>query len=169
MATSAAMAAYLNDHLAGAMMGVDLAKSCHARHQGTPLGDFLGQLVDDIEADREALEELMARLGAERSQVKRATGWVAEKLSRVALAPQVTGSAEASSLLQVEALSLGIEGKHDLWLALQAVAEEDEQLGGADLGVLAERARSQRAGLEQHRTDLAAQCLAPGPAGAGAN
>lgn len=163
MSSDAALADYLNDHLAGAMMGVGLAESCRTRHEGTELGDHLTGLVDEIEADRETLQRMMAALGVERSAAKKAAGWVTEKLSRVALAPPVTGSAEASAVLQIEALSLGIEGKLCLWSALRVLAGSD-RFAGEDLGLLAERARTQREGLERRRLELAADSLAPPPA-----
>ncbi len=36
-----AMDVYLNDHLAGAKLGSDLAKQLRARSEGTPLGDVM--------------------------------------------------------------------------------------------------------------------------------
>ena len=44
---------YLNDHLAGATTGVELARRSRASNQGTELGDFLAELTAGIEADRD--------------------------------------------------------------------------------------------------------------------
>ena len=46
----------------------------------------------------------------------------AERLSRLRLNPALTGSAELTRLLETEVLSLGIEGKLAMWLALKEVA-----------------------------------------------
>ena len=54
---------YLNDHLAGATLGIELAKRSRASNKGTPLGDFLDRLLREIETDRETLERLMRELG----------------------------------------------------------------------------------------------------------
>src|SRR5918997_5577154 len=71
---------YLNDHLAGSVVGVELAKRAAASNEGTPLGDFLAELAADIEADREALKAIMEHLGAGENRVKVPIAWTAEKL-----------------------------------------------------------------------------------------
>jgi hypothetical protein len=43
------MDVYLNDHLAGAMLGSDLAEQIRDRHEGTPLGDVMGSIAPEIE------------------------------------------------------------------------------------------------------------------------
>ena len=43
---------YLNDHLAGATLGIELVKRSRASNKGTPLGDFLDRLLREIETDR---------------------------------------------------------------------------------------------------------------------
>ena len=51
---------YLNDHLAGSMIGVGLARRASASNCGTRLGEHLEALSVEIESDREALVRLMA-------------------------------------------------------------------------------------------------------------
>jgi hypothetical protein len=46
-----AMDVYLNDHLAGAMLGSDLAQQIQSRNQGTPLGELMQALAPQIEED----------------------------------------------------------------------------------------------------------------------
>ena len=41
MAADKLLSIYLNDHLAGATIGVELARRIRARNRGTPLGDYL--------------------------------------------------------------------------------------------------------------------------------
>jgi hypothetical protein len=43
---------YLNDHLAGAMLGSDLATQIRERHEGSPLGDLMSSIAAEIEEDR---------------------------------------------------------------------------------------------------------------------
>jgi hypothetical protein len=38
-----AMVVYLNDHLAGVMLGSDLAEQIRSRNRGTPLGELMGR------------------------------------------------------------------------------------------------------------------------------
>jgi hypothetical protein len=151
MASDEQLGVYLNDHLAGAAAGIELAGKLRDNNQGNELGNLTAALRRDIEQDRAALEELMGRLEIERHPVKQAAGWALEKLSRLRLNPALTGSAELTRLLETEALSLGIEGKLCMWLALQAAAAGDPRLAGTDFDRLIERARGQRRALEPHR------------------
>jgi hypothetical protein len=151
MATDELLETYLNDHLAGAAAGIELAEKLRDNHQGTELGNLLAALCKDITQDRDALEELMRRLEVERHPVKEAAGWMLEKLSRLRLSPTLTGSGDLTRLLETEGLSLGIEGKLAMWLALKEAAAADPRLDGTDFDRLIERARGQRRTLEPHR------------------
>jgi hypothetical protein len=142
---------YLNDHLAGSAAGVELAAKLRDHNQGTELGNLMAALHRDISQDKVALEELMAALEVARHPVKEAAGWLLEKLSRLRLNPALTGGAELTRLLETEALSLGIEGKLAMWLALKEAASGDARLAGTDFDRLIERARGQRGAVEPHR------------------
>jgi hypothetical protein len=148
---------YLNDHLAGSAAGIELAAKLRDNNQGTGLGDDMAALHRDISQDRDALEELMRHLEVDRHPVKEAAGWILEKLSRLRLNPAITGGAELTRLLEIEALALGIEGKLGMWLALKEAAAGDGRLAGTDFDRLIERARGQRRTLEPHRLAAAVQ------------
>ena len=151
MASNELLGVYLNDHLAGSAAGLELAEKLRDNNQGTELGKVMAALHHDIEQDRSALEEVMGQLEVERHPVKEAAGWMLEKLSRLRLNPALTGGAELTRLLETEALSLGIEGKLAMWMALKEAAAGDPRLAAADLDRLIERARGQRRTLEPHR------------------
>ena len=142
---------YLNDHLAGSAAGIELASKLRDNNQGTSLGDDMAAVARDIAEDRDALEELMDRLQIKQHPVKDAAGRVLERLSRLRLSPALTGSDELTRLLETEALSLGIEGKLLLWLALKEAAAVEPRLAGTDFDRLIERARGQRRAVEPHR------------------
>jgi hypothetical protein len=146
---------YLNDHLAGAAAGVELAEKLAAAHEGTPFGTAVAAVADEIKADRETLHGLMERLGIGKSAVKQATGWVFEKATRLRLNRRLTGSDDLTRLLETETLSLGIEGKAAMWLALKGIDGLDAQLGRADFDRLIFRARQQREALEPYRLQAA--------------
>jgi hypothetical protein len=147
---------YLNDHLAGAAAGVELAEKLAAAHEGTPFGTAVAAVADEIKADRQTLQGLMERLGIGRSAVKQATGWVFEKVTRLRLNRRLTRSDDLTRLLETETLSLGIEGKAAMWLALKDVDGLDAELGRADFDRLVFRARQQREALEPYRLEAAA-------------
>lgn len=154
---------YLNDHLAGAMAGCDLAEQIEEAAAGTPLGEAMSHIVADIKADRVTLETLMEQLGVDRSRLKRTGGWVAEKVTRVRFSDTVTGSEALSRLTQLEMLCIGVQGKRALWRALQAVAGAENGALGAgsqpsgilDLDGLVQRAQDQIDRLEGHRLTAA--------------
>jgi hypothetical protein len=65
----------------------------------------------------------------------------------VKLNGQLRGYSPLSRVLELESLAVGIAGKEALWKALQRVAAVDT----VDLEGLIERARRQRADVEEHR------------------
>src|SRR3954447_19931441 len=107
---------YLNDHHAAAIGGLELVKRSAGEHQGTELGDFLAGLRDEIEADHAALRAIMDELGVGVDRPKEAGAWVAEKAGRLKLNGQLTGSSPLTPLVELEGLSLGIEGKRLGWI-----------------------------------------------------
>jgi hypothetical protein len=160
MASNELLGVYLNDHLAGSAAGTELAGKLRDNHRGTDFGDTMAALHQDISQDKDTLEELMGQLEVERHPVKEAAGWMLEKLSRLRLNPALTGGAELTRLLETEALSLGIEGKLAMWLALKEAAAADPRLAGTDFDRLIERARGQRRALEPHRLAAAVESFA---------
>ncbi len=153
MAANELLGHYLNDHLAGSVAGRDLAEQIAEKHAGTPVGQLMSELVADIEADQSTLEELMERLGVDKSRLKQAGGWMTEKLTRLKLNDTLTGSEPLSRLMQMETLSVGIEGKLALWRSLQSLRFPQGDI--ADLDRLVRRAQDQLERLEPHRIDAA--------------
>lgn len=156
------LAIYLNDHLAGSVAGIELAKRASGNNEGTPVGEFLAQLVIDIDEDRAALEAIMDELGVRKDLLKDAAAWVAEKVGRLKLNGKIIGYSPLSHLVELEGLALGVEGKLSLWRALQEIQGEYPALANVDLDRLAERAATQREGLERFRRDAAATALSAG-------
>lgn len=159
MDSSELLATYLNDHLAGSSAGHELAKKISEEYADTPDGATLAELSANIEQDRQTLAELMDRLGIERSAFKQAAGWITEKLTRVKLSDQLTGSVDLKRLLELETLSLGVEGKASLWRSLRQVGDRYPELGATDLDALAKRAEDQRSRLEALRLDAASKAF----------
>jgi hypothetical protein len=140
---------YLNDHLAGAVVGLELAKRAETSNRGNDFGRFLGRLVEEIEEDRRTLERVIDRLGVRRSRVKPALALVLERLGRLKLNGRVTAYSPLSRVVELEGLMLGVTGKLGLWRALERLG--DPRLTEFDLHALAERAKRQQSELEAHR------------------
>jgi hypothetical protein len=146
-----AMDVYLNDHLGGATMGVNLAGQIADHAEGTPLADLMTRLQAEIEEDRETLVDLMERMDVRRNPVKQAIGWLAETASRVKFSGALSGDASHGIFMALESMALGVLGKLSLWRALREVRMEHPSLAALDLDALIARAEAQHATLERER------------------
>lgn len=147
---------YLNDHLAGATGGVELARRLRASNRDDAVfGEPLSRVCAEIEADRTVLAQVIDGLGYSRSKVKPAAAWAAEKLGRLKLNGQLRGYSPLSRLIELEGLLIGITGKIGLWQTLTEL-DLDQRLN-TDFQQLAERAAAQRAAIDDlHRIAAAA-------------
>jgi hypothetical protein len=159
--TGSYVGTYLNDHLAGSTMGLELARRAAANNRSTPLGRALVQLAGEIEEDRSALEDVMRRLEVGKDRLKLAVSWSAEKLGRLKLNGELLSYSPLSRLEEIELILLGVEGKLALWRALRHRLGDDPRLRGVDLEGLIQRAGSQARRLERHRL-RAAEDVIPG-------
>ncbi|MDF3017812.1 MAG: hypothetical protein K0R44_3037 [Thermomicrobiales bacterium] len=76
---------YLNDHLAGSVVALELLDHLAEDGAVTAEASTLAGVHADIEADRQELEAFMAQLGIIVSAPRKATGWLVEKLSEIKL------------------------------------------------------------------------------------
>ena len=150
---------YLNDHLAGAIGGEELAKRCLSHNGHSPLGDYLARFIIEVREDRGALERLMERLDVRRDPLKPRASWLLEKLGRLKMNGGVFRYTELSRLEELEGLCLGVEGKACMWRGLGQAPLDPAGEQDLDLGALEARARRQREQLEIHRL-VAARRLA---------
>ena len=151
---------YLNDHLAGATLGVELVRRAARENAANELGEFLRSLSAEIAEDRATLAGLMERMGIPLSTPKIAAGWAAEKLGRLRPNGQLTGYSPLSRVLELEGLAAGIQAKRGLWLSLAEIREHYEPLRTLDCNALAARARSQLQRVESHLGAAAAEAFA---------
>jgi len=154
---------YLNDHLAGAVGGLELARRCRSNNEGSSLGQFLDGLVVQIEEDKRALEALIERLGLPKSNVKQAAGWIVEKIGRIKLNGQLTGYSDLSRLEELEGLFMGVNAKLALWRSLEQIEPPLSVPPGLSLEELIKRAESQIEDLDQHRSNAAQLALSRSP------
>jgi hypothetical protein len=142
---------YLNDHLAAATAGVELARRTAQSNRSTTYGPVLHALAQEIEEDRRTLLEIMDRLSVRPHRLKVAVLWGAEKAGRLKLNGELLRYSPLSRLEEIEGLAVGVEGKLALWQTLRQTHGEDERLREIDLEDLVKRARSQRRRLERQR------------------
>ena len=73
------LAICLNDYLAGATAGLELARRAPKENRNSECGRFLRTLAAAIAHDRQTLVELTERLVIPRSKVKMPAVWVLER------------------------------------------------------------------------------------------
>ena len=154
------LATYLNDHLAGATAGRELVRRSAGANRGNSYGAVLAELAGEIESDRHQLEALMRGLDIGVDRLKVAGGWLGEKLGRLKPNGRLLGYSPLSRLVELEVLSLAVQGKLSLWRSLRAVADEDPTLAAVDFDRLIERAQRQLRTLGRQRLQAAREALA---------
>src|SRR4051812_22047004 len=150
---------YLNDHLAGSTLGLELAKRARGSNEGSEYGEVLERIAREIEEDRATLQKLMDAFEIKRDRPKVMGAWIAEKLGRLKPNGRLLSYSPLSRLIELEMLALGITGKLSLWEALSEVAAEDARLDLAELKKLSERADRQRAEVWKLRQRAAREAL----------
>jgi hypothetical protein len=153
-----ALSAYLNDHLAGSVMGIELAERTVRENEGDPLAVRLGRVLKAIREDQAVLKGVIDRVGAAENPLKKGGAWLAEKAARVKLGG-TDEPGELSRLEVLEALTTGIHGKRALWRALRVVASRYEELRGLDFDLLERRAAEQHEVVEEMRLEAAEAAL----------
>lgn len=154
------LATYLNDHLAGSVMAVDVLAQLAQTYAGTEMARRFTELRTDIEADRSELRSLMQKLEIAESPPRKAAAWITAKLSEIKLRLEDDADGPLRLLESVEAVALGIDGKLALWRSLAAAAEIAPKLREVNCERLAERAKEQRQRAEEIRLTAAKAALA---------
>ena len=158
------LAIYLNDHLATATGGVELARRAAGAEKRSPLGPPLRALADGLAADRDALRSLMADLGVPEARYKVYAGWAAEKAGRLKLNGSWVSRSPLSPVVEVESLRLVVEHLADLWRTVHAQAVVDVRLDTARVEQLRNRAAEHLEVLQRLRAQAAATAFG-GPLG----
>ncbi|HSD22813.1 MAG TPA: hypothetical protein VLB79_00650 [Solirubrobacterales bacterium] len=139
---------YLNDHLAGSVVGTRLARRIAKHNEGNHYGSEATSLAKEIEQDKATLEELMDRLDVRKKRVRLAVAAVTETAGRLKPNGRLVGYSPLSRVIELEALTIGITGKLELWQSLKATGE---RIDGVDPDQLIERAEDQRSRVRDLR------------------
>lgn len=156
---AAELATYLNDHLAGSVGALDLLDHLARESEGGEDVSLFRALHQEIAAEQAQLRELLRELGGEESGVRKAAGWVAEKVTRLKLRWDDPADDGLRRFEALEALALGITGKLSLWRALAAVADGIPVLQRLDLALLQRRSEDQYAAVERRRLAAAREAF----------
>ncbi|MFF4055984.1 hypothetical protein ACFYZ8_14620 [Streptomyces sp. NPDC001668] len=152
---------YLNDHLAGATAGVELARRTAEEHRGSAYGETLENLRKEITQDRLALVRLLADLDVPVRRYKAYGAWLGEKAARMKPNGRLLRRSGLSLLVEIEALRLGAQGKASLWRGLLAASAQDSRLDADRLEELLRRASQQIKTLDALHARAATALLFP--------
>jgi hypothetical protein len=154
---------YLQNHLAGSTAGVELSRRVRRENEGTPYGEPLAELADDIEADRRSLESIMRDLGFGSDRVKNLAFWAGEKAGRLIPNGQLKGYSPLSRVIELEGLQIGVMGKRSMWHTLRALVDVEPKLDAERIARLLERADQQLAALDDLRARAGREAFAGAP------
>jgi hypothetical protein len=155
------LALYLNDHLLRATSGSELARRIAKQHAMSPAGQTLVRVADDVAQDRAALLRIMSDLGVPVRLHKIFTGWLLEKAGRARTNGLLVRRAPLSSVLELEALRLGVERRRLMWQALRSLSRSGRNSGldEGQLTDLVQRATNQAEVLEELQLQAATGVL----------
>jgi hypothetical protein len=157
--SSTDLSTYLNDHLAGSVVALELLDHLLTLPSGVNHQDLIN-VRTEIEEDQDVLRRLLHELGAKESRVRKAAAWLTEKLAQAKLRFDDAGEGDLQVLEALEALALGIQGKLALWRALASVGGTVPQLQKLDFKRLQQRAISQFERVDAARLRSARGALA---------
>jgi hypothetical protein len=150
---------YLNDHLAAAVGGVQLARRVAKQNRDTDYGDSLATLAEEINEDRRTLQSLLKALDVRGDPIKLVAPVIAEMAGRLKLNGSLISYSPLSRMEELEFLLVGVNAKAVLWRALRDSLADDPRLKDYDFEELAKRATSQRQRLEGLRKRAVAEVL----------
>ena len=161
------LAIYLNDHLAGAAAALGLFDRLRLKIQDPGIVRVLTELRQAVERDRATLRGLMKRFGIPESRTRKLAAVLTQKLANLKLRMSSSRRGDLQLLHALDLLSLGIQGKKALWLALDAASGRGPR--PVRYEDCAARADEQLATLRDLRTEVARRALhiAEGEDGAG--
>lgn len=156
------LAIYLQDHLLASTGGIHLTRRAGAAAEGRD--DELHRFYDGFEAElveeRERLLQMLDLIGAGPNPLKAVAGVVGERVGRLKLNGHLLRRSPYSDLVELEGLTIAVQGKRAGWIALQERAHP--KFSGVDLHRLIRQAEDQSDRLEALRRPRAAVILAGG-------
>jgi hypothetical protein len=155
MIDEALLGNYLQDHYAGSSGGIELFRRA-ADQQSDPVArTALTRIIEQIEAERVALERFLAAVRTKPDPVKNAGAWVAEKLGRFKPNGEMLRRSPLSDVVELELLRVAVEGKAASWRVLRKLAEDDQRFKAAEIDALLRDAAAQIEELEELRMSAA--------------
>jgi hypothetical protein len=152
---------YLNDQLALGVAWRELARRSARNNRGTDVGAALDRVAAAISEDVATFQDIMRQLRVRVNPVKPGLAWLGERIGRLKLNGRLRGYSPLSRFVELEFLTMGINGKKQLWATLRDLAGLATRLPGTDFDALVRRAEDQRAELEPFRARAGTEAFRP--------
>lgn len=150
---------YLNDHLAGSIVGGELARRIARQNSDNEYGRETAEIAEQIEQDKLELRRIMTRLDVPQKRLRLGIAWAVEKVTRLKPNGRLIGYSPLSRVLELEGLVMGITGKLELWRTLDQLEDANPGLDKAQIRELIGRAEAQRDRVEDLRLKAAAEAM----------
>jgi len=145
------LAIYLSDHLAGATGASKSMRRLADAERESPYAETLERMAREIEEDRMTLLSIIEAQGIEPHWYKAAMARVGEALGMLKTNGTLFKRSPLSSLVELEAMRMGVTGKLELWSSLKSTS----LAGKHDFDMLIDRANRQLHQLELVHTQCA--------------
>ncbi|CAB4941680.1 unannotated protein [freshwater metagenome] len=151
---------YLQDHLTAATGGINLTRRAKGSAKGRDeeLHAFYGGFEEELLEERRSLLGFLSEIGAGPHTAKALAATVGERLGRLKLNGHLLSRSPYSDLVELEGLSIAVQGKRLGWIALQERAHP--RFDPTELARLVTQAEDQHDRLEALRRPRAARILA---------
>jgi hypothetical protein len=156
---SSLLGIYLNDHLAGATAGRDLARRAQSSNSGSELGDLLGEITTMLDRERGVLLDALAATGVRADRPKQVAAQLAERVGRLKPNGRLRSYSPLSRVVELDALALVLHAAAAFWRSIERTAAADPRLAELDPAGRAADADGFRDRLERHRLEAAAEAL----------
>jgi hypothetical protein len=153
------LSVYLNDQLALGILWRELARRAQRNSRGSEIGSAVAEVATGIAEDVETFKAIMSRIGIRRNPAKIGLAFGAERLGRLKPNGRLATYSPLSRFVELEVLTMGIEGKKVLWVTLRDLAGLAARLPDIDFDELIGRAEQQLRTLEPHRRTTGTQAL----------
>src|SRR5690606_32302591 len=97
------LGSYLNDHLAGSVAGICVARRIAAENAGNEYGPPIERMVRELEEEQEILRQVLRQLGVSEKPLTKLTGWAAERAESWKTRVGAQGSPAMKRLMDLEA------------------------------------------------------------------
>jgi len=145
------LAIYLTDHLAGATGGSKRMRRLADAERDSPYAETLERIAREVEEDRMTLVSIIEAEGIEPRWYKAAMARVGEAVGLVKTNGTLFKRSPLTSVIELEAIRMGVTGKLDMWSALK----NTRLAGKHDFDMLIDRANRQLHQLELVHTQRA--------------